>query len=96
VKGAVTGTLASTAVSFEAGPGGINHVTFEWTVTAGSKSFVALTTGIWNTHTGAVVMNGRVTSGYLNGARVHEEGRLVDAATLTFAGFLRLLPSTAA
>ena len=41
-------------------------------------------------------MNGRVTEGYMLGAQVHEEGQLIDPASLTFAGFLRLLPSTAA
>jgi hypothetical protein len=27
-------------------------VTFDWTVTAGAKSFTARTDGIWNTETG--------------------------------------------
>jgi hypothetical protein len=32
-----------------------------------------------------------VIAGYKLGARVHEEGRLVDPATLTFEGYLRLM-----
>ena len=41
-------------------------------------------------------MNRRVVEGYLNGPRVHEEGELVEPRTPSFAGFLRLLPDTAA
>jgi hypothetical protein len=40
-------------------------------------------------------MNGTVVDGYLLGAQVHEEGRLLDPATLHFAGFLRLMPGSA-
>lgn len=95
VAGAVTGSLASHLVTLNAVTGPIYHVTFEWNVTAGTKSFTADTSGTWNTLTGAVVMNGRVVAGYLKGAQVHEEGQLLDPASLTFGGFLRLLPGTA-
>ena len=40
-------------------------------------------------------MNGSVTSGYLAGARVCEQGELVDEATLEFQGFIQLMPGTA-
>jgi hypothetical protein len=93
--GDAPGTLASKLVSLDASTGPILHVTFDWIVTSGSKSFTARTSGTWNTNTGRVVMNGRVIAGYLLGAQVHEEGQLVDPGTLTFEGFLRLLPNTA-
>lgn len=96
VSGGVTGDLTSRLVSLNEVSGPIYHVTFDWIVSAGSDSFTTRTSGIWNTLTGQVVMNGNViSSGYLSGAQVHEEGQLVDARTLTFQGFLRLLPSTA-
>ena len=94
-SGAAPGALTSRLISLDAATGPILHVTFDWSVSSGSKSFTARTSGIWNTNTGRVVMNGRVIDGYLNGAQVHEEGQLVDPATLTFQGFLRLLPNTA-
>jgi len=100
VNGDVDGNLVSRLVSLSgAGPNGtdgpIYKITFDWIVSAGGKSFTARTSGMWNTGTGQVVMNGSVVSGYLDGAQVHEEGRLVDPSTLTFAGFLRLMPATA-
>ena len=104
-SGGVTGQLTSVGtVDFASPPNSdprILHVTFVWTVCegvgcSGSHSFTASTSGIWNLNTGHVVMNGRVIDGWLNGAQVHEEGQLLDPATLTFEGFLRLLPDTAA
>ena len=95
-SGAVSGSLTSQLVSLNGVSGPVYHVTFDWIVSAGAQSFTARTTGIWNTVTGEVVMNGSViSSGYLSGAQVHEEGHLVDPSTLTFAGFLQLIPATA-
>ncbi len=96
VSGDVSGDLTSRLVSLEAVTGPVYHLTFDWTVSAGSESFTARTSGIWNTKTGNVVMNGCVIAGYLDGAQVHEQGQLIDPATLTFEGFLQLLPDTAA
>jgi hypothetical protein len=45
--------------------------------------------------TGAVIMNGTVVDGFLQGAQVHEEGQLVDAATLRFEGTIQVMPATA-
>jgi len=75
--------------------GAIWHVEFDWIITAGSASFVARLTGTLNTRTGRVVMNGTVVDGYLEGARVHEEGQLVDPSTLRFQGEIRIMPATA-
>jgi len=96
VSGAVNGSLTSRVVSLNGVSGPNYHITFDWIVSAGEQSFTARTTGIWNTLTGQVGMNGKViSSGYLSGAQVHEEGHLVNPTSLTFAGFLRLLPATA-
>lgn len=75
--------------------GVIWHVEFDWIINAGPQSFTARLTGILNTETGHVVMNGKVIQGWLLGAQVHEEGQLVDAATLGFDGQIRILPGTA-
>jgi hypothetical protein len=40
-------------------------------------------------------MDGTVVDGFLQGAQVHEEGQLVDPATLGFEGTIRVMPSTA-
>jgi hypothetical protein len=71
--------------------GPIWHVTFDWIVTgAGERSFVARLRGTLDTRTGEVAMRGRVIRGYLRGARVREEGRLVDPATSRFVGSIRI------
>jgi hypothetical protein len=93
--GDISGTLTSNLVSLNASTGPNLHITFDWNVSAGPKSFTARTDGIWNTKTGNVVMNGTVIDGYLLGAQVHEEGQLVNPATLEFVGTLRLMPATA-
>jgi hypothetical protein len=89
VDGDLTTELQSLAVS-----GPIWRVTFAWIVSADSKSFVATLDGTLNTRTGTVVMDGSVTEGWLLGARVHEQGRLVDPATSTFVGTIRIEPAT--
>ncbi len=93
-SGAVSGDL-TTRVSVNNVSGPIIHMTVDWIVSAGDESFTAQTSGTWNTVIGQVVLDGSVISGYLNGAQVHEEGHLVDPSTLTFEGFLRLMPATA-
>lgn len=74
--------------------GTIWHFAFEWTVTAKArhKSFVARTSGTFDTTTGRVVMDGSVIDGWHEGAPVHEQGQLIDPATFTFAGELAINP----
>jgi hypothetical protein len=94
VSGDVAGDLRTELTELRvAGP--IWHVRFNWIVFAGAQSFVADLSGILNTNTGRVVMNGRVAEGYLQGAQVHEEGQLVDAENSCFAGTIRIMPATA-
>ncbi len=94
VAGDVTGKL-ETQLTSKTGDGIIWHVEFDWIVTAGEQSFTARLSGILNNQTGKVVMNGEVVEGWLMGAQVHEEGQLVDAATLGFTGTIRIIPVTA-
>src|SRR5262245_33896952 len=63
-SGDAPGTLTSRLVSLDAATGPILHVTFDWIVGSGARSFTARTSGIWNTNTGRVVMNGTVIAGY--------------------------------
>ena len=94
VSGDVTGALTTKLLSLEV-TGPIWHVTFEWIIEAGPSSFTARLSGILNTDTGGVVMNGNVISGSWLGAQVHEEGQLVNPATLEFVGSIRVMPATA-
>jgi hypothetical protein len=59
------------------------------------KVFTAHLTGALNTMTGKVIMNGAVVEGWLLGAQVHEEGQLVDPATLGCDGAIRIMPAAA-
>jgi hypothetical protein len=88
-KGALESRMVPGSLTI-AGP--IWHFAFDWIVTAKArhKSFVARTTGTFDTTTGLVVMEGSVTEGWHEGAAVHEEGRLLDPATFTFAGELQI------
>lgn len=93
VSGDVTGNLTTQLTSAHQA-GQILHVTFDWIIDAGAQSFTAELEGTLNLNTGAVVMNGRVVEGWLTGARVHEEGQLVDPATGRFQGRILIFPAT--
>lgn len=60
--------------------------------TAGS--FTAVVSGQINFSNGKVALNGTVTGGPLDGARVHEESQLTDPATGAFEGSIRLMPGS--
>jgi hypothetical protein len=98
VSGDVDGDLTTFLTSCT-GPdpcsGPIWHVEFDWIIDAGGESFTAHLSGVLNNVTGAVIMNGTVVDGFLQGAQVHEEGQLVDAATLRFEGTIQVMPATA-
>lgn len=95
VAGDVTGTLMTVLNSAEASDG-ILHVNFDWVVGAGTQSFTANLDGTLSTKTGRVVMNGTVVDGWLEGARVHEQGRLApDLGENCFRGSIRVMPATA-
>ena len=94
VSGDVSGGLVTVLTAIEQ-RGPIAHLEFDWIVSAGAHSFTAHLNGTLNTSTGAVVMNGTVVDGWLEGAQVHEAGQLVDAASLRFQGEIRVMPATA-
>jgi hypothetical protein len=94
VSGDVSGTLTTRLTGLEVS-GPIWRVRFDWIIAADAQSFVADLSGILNTDTGQVVMNGTVVEGWLSGAQVHEEGQLVDPATLRFVGEIQLMPASA-
>ena len=95
VTGDVEGSLTTALLDLkETGP--IWHVEFDWIIDADDpeESFTARLTGILNNNTGSVVMNGTVVDGWLEGARVHEEGQLVDPEILNFVGTIQVNPAT--
>ncbi|HET6664127.1 MAG TPA: hypothetical protein VFG94_07705 [Acidimicrobiales bacterium] len=98
VSGDVDGdltTVLTTCTGPNACSGQIWHVEFDWIIHAGAVSFTAHLSGILNNATGAAIMNGTVVDGFLQGAQVHEEGQLVNAATLRFEGTISVMPATA-
>jgi hypothetical protein len=94
VSGDINGDLRTELTDLHV-TGSIWQVRFDWIIDAGPESFVADLSGILNTGSGAVVMNGSVVSGYLPGAQVYEEGQLIDAENLCFEGSIRIMPSSA-
>jgi hypothetical protein len=93
VDGDISGTLITVLTDVQTSDP-IWDVRFDWIIIAGDQSFVADLSGTLNNETGAAVMDGTVVEGYLLGAEVHEEGRLVDPATLQFQGSIQLIPTT--
>ena len=75
--------------------GGVQHFTATLKLSIGGKSLTAVLDGRFNSSTFRVVLNGRVTEGWLAGAQVHEESELVGFDPLTFAGTIRLMPGSA-
>ena len=65
-------------------------VEFDWIIDADDRSFTARLNGTLNSETGAVVMDGEVIEGWMLGARVHEEGQMVDPETSAFEGVIEL------
>jgi hypothetical protein len=78
--------------------GEVQHFTAtETLVWPGGRSLTAVLEGRFNNTTGATVLNGQVTSGWLQGAQVHEEGQLTGFSfpIASFAGSLQLMPGSA-
>jgi hypothetical protein len=98
VSGDVNGGLETRVVAASQS-GHILHIRTQWSVDAGAQSFEASLDGTLDTATGALLLNGEVTRGYLAGARAHTEGRLTGTDTGTggtvFEGFLRIMPASA-
>lgn len=95
VDGDLQGGLVTELTALEIS-GAIWLVEFDWIVDTGDEhSFTAHLQGILNTTTGAVVMNGVVTEGWMEGAQVHEEGQLVNPATSAFQGTIQIMTRSA-
>lgn len=98
VTGDINGTLETRVVGAEQS-GHILHIRTEWSVDAGAESFQAALDGTLDTKTGRLLLDGDITSGYLAGARAHNQGRLTGTDPVTggtvFTGFLRIMPGSA-
>ena len=98
VTGDIDGNLETRVVGADQS-GHILHIQTEWSVDAGTESFEAALVGILDTRTGRLVLNGEVTSGYLAGAQVHDQGRMTGTDPTTggtvFTGFIRIMPGSA-
>lgn len=86
------GTLEVRLVDYSV-TGTAEHIVVDFIV-MGPISFTARVGGIFNTVTERTTLNGQVTSGMFEGARVHEEGLRVDAATSRFLGTITILPGS--
>jgi hypothetical protein len=75
--------------------GPVEHLVLDFIV-AGPFTFTARVRGTFNPATERTALNGTVTSGMFEGARVHEEGLRVDAATSRFVGTIRIMRGSAA
>lgn len=97
VSGDVNGGLETRVVAATQS-GHILHIQTKWSVDAGAASFQASLDGTLDAATGALLLNGEVTSGYLAGARAYNEGHLtgIDGVTggTIFKGFLRIMPGS--
>lgn len=63
-------------------------------VTLADGAFTAFVSGRINFSTDRVVLNGTVTDGWLDGARVQEESLLVDPSTGEFTGTIQIMPAS--
>jgi hypothetical protein len=83
-------------VSFD---GNIQKFSADLELSVDGRSLEAKLDGRFNFSTGRVVLNGRVTSGWLSGAQVHEESTYVGDDPMTggpiFVGTVRLMPGSA-
>jgi hypothetical protein len=99
--GAAAGDVSGTLVAAEQ-PGtwwsdGVGHITFVESI--GGETM--LVSGIFNTNTGLIVMNGRVTEGPNTGAQTHHSARVVgfesspDGALVVISGAGFIAPGSA-
>ena len=97
VSGDIDGGLETRVVGATQS-GHVLHIVTEWRVDAGLQSFEARLEGTLDTRSGGLLLNGEITSGYLEGARAFNQGQLtgIDAVTggTVFEGSLRILPGS--
>ena len=72
------------------------HIDLEVAVVAGTRSSTVRLSGVFNEVTTRGVLNGTVSSGWLAGARAHQEAARFDPASpARLIGTLRLMPGSA-
>ena len=87
------GTVEVRLIDYRA-TGKVEDLTVDFIVAIDEVSFVARVAGMFNGSTERTKLNGTVVSGWLEGARVHEEGLRTDANTSHFIGTLTIMPKS--
>lgn len=87
------GTVEVRLIDYRA-TGKAEHITVDFIVATDEVSFVARVAGIFNLSTERTTLNGTIVTGWLEGARVHEEGLRTDANTSHFVGTLQIMPKS--
>jgi hypothetical protein len=73
----------------------IQHFKATLQLTVGGQSLTAALDGQFNFTTRQTVLNGVVVDGWLNGAQIHEEGKVTGFSPLTFVGTVMLMRGSA-
>jgi hypothetical protein len=101
VSGGINGSLETLVVDARLSPR-IWHIQTVWTVTdtpnGGAKNFVAHLNGTLDIVSGKLLLNGKIVSGYLAGAQVHDLGFLTGSTGVggtIFKGTLWIMPGSA-
>ena len=101
VSGGINGDLETLVVDARLSPR-IWHIQTVWTVThtptGGEKDFVAHLNGTLDIVSGKLLLNGKIVTGYLAGAQVHDEGVLTGytgPGGTIFEGSLWIMPGSA-
>ena len=101
VSGGINGDLETLVVDARLSPR-IWHIQTVWTVTntpnGSAKNFVAHLNGTLNIVSGKLLLNGKIVTGYLAGAQVHDEGVLTGFTGVggtIFEGSLWIMPGSA-
>ena len=94
-SGPASGTIAVKLLAADL-RGEALHIELEVAVAAGARSSTVQLSGIFNEVTTQGVLNGAVSSGWLAGARAHQEAARFDPASpARLVGTLQLMPESA-
>ena len=84
-----SGSLEAVLTDYRAS-GVVEHVCVTHAVDAGTRSFTWEGCGTFNNVTNRIVLNGEVVSGWMAGARVHDDATRFDPSISRFVGEYRL------
>ena len=73
----------------------VQHFKATVQLTVGGQSLTAALDGQFNFTTRQTVLNGVVLDGWLSGAQIHEEGKVVGFSPLTFVGTVMVMRGSA-